>query len=152
MFAILAACAPDPIPETAPPEAALASPGERLDDDPSWQPGDSEFVPLEVERWGPPHETNTSVEPIIMMVQIRNRCAEPAFFAVGPAGESPPSDAPANELGVGEGAEVSISNADRIVLRDSTGSFSIPAADSSPQIVFLGEGACERVWIDTLEQ
>lgn len=85
--------------------------------------------------------------PVTWTVQIRNRCGQPAAFAVGPEVEAPPADAPLNTLAPGGAIEVGISGDEYVYLRDPTGAFSLRQGPTKT-MVFMGEGSCDRIATD----
>lgn len=128
----------------APAEPAVAPFEERLASDVSWQPGDLEPVARDVVRWAAVDE-DAATQPMSWRVQIRNRCSVPAVFAVGPADESAPADAPQNELAPGEAISTWIPAGDALHLQDPGGGASTKAKLAAKHVVFLGEDDCDRI-------
>ena len=139
-LALTLACASTPAP-------APASPQPQSDELVTWQPGDSEPLEREVQRWGEPPPTDAAVVPVNFFVEIRNRCAQPAQFVVGPDVDAPPDDAPINTLAPGEAISTSISGADKVYLKDAAGGFS-QSEGASKNLVFIGDDACEQIKTD----
>jgi hypothetical protein len=142
-FVFLMACA------SAPGKPAVAAPEvqpfeQRAAESLSWQPGDSEPVARDLARWQA-LDTDRTIEPMRMSIDIRNRCAQTVAFAVGPASQSPPADAPRNELLAGAAIKTWLPSGDALHLQDSDGSLSVKATIASSTIVFLGDDACDRI-------
>lgn len=123
----------------AEPSPPIASFDERLAADLTWRPGDAEPTAREVVRTTPAPAPDAAVTPVRWSTEIRNRCGEPASFAVGP--EAPATDAPTNLLARGEAIVTFITSDEQVFLRTVSGWTSADAAGG--WIVFTGDAACE---------
>jgi hypothetical protein len=137
---LLVGCAANTPPPPSTPQRPL---GERLAADLTWQPGDTEPSHREVARLTPPPPPDASVLPMQYATEIRNRCAEPAIFTIGPADATPDDASPTNHLARGEAIVTGITTEERVFLRTATGW--TRADDNGNWIVFTGETTCEAV-------
>lgn len=137
-LALFVGCAATTPPAPAPPRAPLA---ERLAASPTWQPGDAEPTRREIVRFTPPPPPDAAVLPMHLATEIRNRCAEPAIFTVGPADATPDDTSPTDRLGPGEAIVTGIATDERLFLRTATGW--TRADPHGKWIVFTGATACD---------
>jgi hypothetical protein len=134
-LAPLLACARTSRPDTAPPVAdVITTPG-----DLTWRPGDSRPVARDIVRATPPPEG--PVQPILLDVELRNRCPTPATFVVARDDTQPGPDAPSNTLAPGEAIDAGLYADECVYLQTAGGP---QRACAARWIVFTGQGACDQ--------
>jgi hypothetical protein len=135
---LLVGCAANTPPAPTPPQRPFA---ERLATSPTWQPGDPEPTNREVARLTPPPPPDATVLPMQYALEIRNRCAEPAIFTVGPADATPDDASLTNRLAAGEAIVAGITTDEHLFLRTATGWTRVDPDGN--WIVFTGRTTCE---------
>jgi hypothetical protein len=136
--ALLLGCAATSPPAPAPPPPPFA---ERRAADLTWQPGDSQPASREIVRLTPPPPPDATVLPMTLATEIRNRCAEPAIFTVGPPDATPDDASPTNRLAAGEAIVTGITTDEHLFLRTATGWTRVDP--DGHWIVFTGETTCD---------